>query len=275
MDEQAATDTDPVDRPGWALEFDERFDGDELDRGRWIPHHLPHWSSREQSAARYRVGGGTLRLRIEADQPPWCPEFDGAVRVSSLQTAVFAGPLGSPVGQHRFSPDAVVRETQPETRLYTPRYGRIKVRAKALADPRCMVALWMIGIEDQPEHSAEICVCEIFGRAVGPDSAEVGMGVHPFGDPRIVDDFAAEPVRIDATGFHTYAAEWSPEQVAFSVDDRPVRTVHQSPGYPMQLMLGIYEFPADVGEPPAERTYPKEFVVEHVRGWRADRHRSS
>jgi hypothetical protein len=41
MVEQAAPDT-PVDRPGWVLEFDERFDGPDLDRGRWIPHHLPH-----------------------------------------------------------------------------------------------------------------------------------------------------------------------------------------------------------------------------------------
>jgi hypothetical protein len=269
MVEPAAPDADPVDRPGWVLEFDERFDGTDLDRGRWIPHHLPHWSSRDRSAARYRVGDGVLRLRIEADQPPWCPEFDGPVRVSSLQTAVFAGPLGSAVGQHRFNPDAVVREAQPETRLYTPRYGRIEVRAKAVADPRCMVALWMIGVGDPPEQSAEICVCEIFGRTVRPDSAEVGMGVHPFGDPRIVDEFAAETVPVDVTDFHTYAAEWSPELVAFSVDGRPVKTVRQSPAYPMQLMLGIYEFPAEDGAPAAPRTYPKEFVVDHVRGYRS------
>ena len=45
-----------------------------------------------------------------------------------------------------------------------------------------MVALWMIGYEDPPERSAEICVCEIFGREVGVDHALVGMGVHPLGD---------------------------------------------------------------------------------------------
>ncbi len=265
---EQATPGAPVDRPGWVLEFDERFRGEDLDRGRWIPHYLPHWSSRDRSAARYRIADGALRLRIEADQPPWCPEFDAGVRVSSLQTAVFAGPLGSTVGQHRFSPHAVVRETQPETRLYTPRYGLVEVRAKAVADPRCMVALWMIGVEDRPERSAEICVCEIFGRAVQSDSAQVGMGVHPFGDPRIVEEFAAETVLADVTDFHTYAAEWSPEQVAFSVDGQPVKTVHQSPAYPMQLMLGIYEFPAQDGESAADQTYPKEFVVDHVRGYR-------
>jgi hypothetical protein len=90
-------------------EFEDRFKGPELDERRWLPYYLPQWSSRERAAARYEVGGG-LRLLIEEDQPPWCPEWDGDVRVSSLQTGVFSGPLGSEVGQHRFTPRAVVRE---------------------------------------------------------------------------------------------------------------------------------------------------------------------
>jgi hypothetical protein len=54
------------------------------------------------------------------------------------------------------------------------------------------------------------------------------MGVHPFGDPDIVDEFAAETVPIDACEFHVYAAEWTPNPVAlrpfvgwpFAVGDR-------------------------------------------------------
>ena len=164
------------------------------------------------------------------------------MRVSSLQTGVFAGPPGSTVGQHRFDPAATVREAQENVRLYTPRYGRIEVRARASADPQTMGALWMIGYEDEPSRSAEICVCEIFGRDVGPDEARVGMGVHPFGDPAVADEFAAEPLPIDATLFHVYAADWTPDGVAFSVDGEHVKTVGQSPAYPMQLMLGVYEF---------------------------------
>ena len=55
------------------LEFEDTFDGGSLDRSRWLPYYLPHWSSRERSAARYEVGGGILRLQITADQEPWCP----------------------------------------------------------------------------------------------------------------------------------------------------------------------------------------------------------
>jgi hypothetical protein len=246
----------------YELEFEDTFEGDALDRGRWLPYYLPHWSSRTRAAARYEVGGGALRLLIEAGQQPWCPELDGEVRVSSLQTGAFAGPVGTAIGQHRFDPEAVVREAQPNVRLYTPQFGRIELRARATDDPAAMAALWMIGYEDEPERSAEICVCELFGREVAADHALVGVGVHPFGDASIVDDFSKVPVPIDARELHVYAADWTPERVAFSVDGETIKTVDQSPGYPMQLMLGIYELP------PARGPYPKEFLVDYVRGYR-------
>ena len=255
---------DPVTKDGYELVFEDRFTGDGLDATRWLPYHLPHWSSRQQAAARYAVGDGELRLRIEADQPPWCPELDGDTRVSSLQTAVFAGPVGSTVGQHRFHPSAVVREAQQVQRLYTPSYGLVELRARATADPRSMVALWMIGVEDEPERSAEICVCEVFGRELTEDSGLVGMGLHPFGDPRVVDEFEKVEIRADLRLPHVYTMEWTPEQVSFLVDGECVKVVRQSPSYPMQLMLGIYEF----GGHRSEDAYPKEFVVDYVRGYR-------
>jgi hypothetical protein len=252
----------------YELEFEDTFDGDSLDLGRWIPHYLPQWSTRDRSAARYEIGDGCLRLSIASDQQPWCPEFDGNVRVSSLQTGLFAGPVGSGVGQHRFNPDAVVREAQRNARLYTPQYARIEMRAKAVDDARSMVALWLIGYEDEPARSGEICICEIFGRDVSSGQASVGMGVHPFGDPSLVDDFSREALPIDAREFHVYAAEWTPTDVAFFVDGELVKTVPQSPAYPMQLMLGIYDFPPDEDLEPSTTADPKSFVVDDVRGYR-------
>ncbi|MGN9836718.1 glycoside hydrolase family 16 protein [Nonomuraea sp. H19] len=68
-----------------------------------------------------------------------------------------------------------------------------------------------------------------------------------------------ETLPIDAREFHVYAADWTPGQVS-SVDGQHVRTVNQAPAYPMQLMLGIYEF-----QPGG--AYPKEFTVDYVRGY--------
>jgi hypothetical protein len=252
-----------LDRTGYELEFSDEFEGDALDESKWIPHYLPQWSSRAQSAARYRVGGGRLLLRIEADQEPWSRQHTGGLRVSSVQTGVRSGPVGSTDGQHHFAPGLRVLEEQPERLLYTPHLGLVEARVAAVADPRSMVALWMIGIEDEPRRSAEICVFEIFGRDVGERSAVVGVGVHPFGDPRIREEFHRVEVDIDARRFHTYGAEWTPRGVGFYVDDRLVASVDQAPDYPMQLMLDIYEFAGEeVG------TYPKEFAVDWVRGWR-------
>jgi hypothetical protein len=251
-------------------EFADEFDSDALDTDRWLPAHLPQWSSRAQAAARYRFADKHLVLQITEDQPPWCPEFDGSTRVSSLQTGVYAGPAGSATGQHRFTPQAVVREEQTAARLYTPQYGLIEVRARANPDPIVMVAFWMIGYEDAPERSGEICVFEIFGRDVTPSRAAVGMGVHPFGDPALVDDFSRVQVDLDVTEFHTYAADWTPQDVRFFIDGQPYKTVDQSPAYPMQFMLGIYEFPPgpDAGTDIERASYPKEFVVDFVRASR-------
>jgi Glycosyl hydrolases family 16 len=257
-----------LDRSSYELEVDERFDRPILNERLWIPYYLPHWSSRTASVARYALGDGTLRLLIEADQEPWIPELTGSLRVSSLQTGHFAGPVGSSIGQHHFRKGLVVRETLRNVALYTPRYGLFELQARALDDPANMVALWMIGYEDRPTRSAEICICEIFGRDVGPRQARIGMGVHPFGDPAITDEFAAEVVDIDARESHRYAAEWTTSDVAFYVDDRLVKVVHQSPSYPMQFMLDIFEFEDGPDLPSPLESYPKTFVVEGFRGYR-------
>jgi hypothetical protein len=257
---------DPGTRAGYELVVADDFAGDRLDARLWLPHHLPQWSSRAASAARYRLGDGQLRLLIDEGQPPWCPERDGEVRVSSLQTGVRSGSVGSRDGQHRFRPDVVVREAQQELRLYVPQYGFFEARARVTDDPSGMSALWMIGFEDRPERSAEICIFEIFGRDVAADRTAVGMGVHPFGDPSLTDEFVRPQLPIDAREFHDYAVEWTADRVAFFVDGSLVTVVAQAPRYPMQFMLGNYEFPDD-GAAPAG-TYPKEFVVDYFRGYR-------
>jgi hypothetical protein len=270
----AGREIEMLDRRGYVLEFDSDFDGTGagpggLDTGQWLPHYLPQWSSREASRARYSIADGLLTLRIDADQPPWSPEYDGTLRVSNLQTAVRSGPVGSGSGQHPFRGDLVVREAQEPQLLYTPHYGLIEVRARASSDPHSMVALWMIGVEPEPEQSAEICVMEIFGSEVGQQSARVGMGVHPFNDPAIVDDFGTVTLAGDATEFHVYSAEWSPRGVRFYIDGLLVRETVQSPRYPMQLMLDIFHFPpSDGGEDAAGGgDYPKEFQIDWVRGY--------
>lgn len=259
--------SNPVGKPAYQLEFHDEFDADTLDYDKWIPYYLPQWSSREQSAPRYALGDGTLALRIEADQKPWCPEFDGAVKVSSLQTGLYAGPVGSSTGQHRFNENLVVREAQPTQRIYTPLYGYFEARVRAVAVPGYLCALWMIGFEEVPEESGEIAIFELFGDKVTPTESEVRYGVHPWGDPTLKDAFYREALPIDATQSHTYAVEWTPTHIDFYVDNVKRRTIEQTVNYPMQFMLGIYELP---GEDTDRREYPKQFVIDYFRAYRPE-----
>lgn len=254
-------------KPGYHLVFHDAFDDSALNLDHWIPYYLPQWSSRAQSAARYHLAGGALTLRIDADQPPWCPEFDGAVKCSSLQTGLFAGPVGSPIGQHRFNPACRVREAQPTRRTFTPQYGYFEARVKAPATPGYLGALWLIGFEETPAQSGEITLFELFGDHITPTASEVRYGVHPFQDPALTDEFYRDTLPIDASQFHIYAVEWTPTHIDFYVDNIKRRTVHQSPAYPMQFMLNIYELP---GANPSATGYPQQFVIDDFRAYFPD-----
>ncbi len=246
-----------LDRSGFVLEFEDTFSAPELDTTKWLPYYLPQWSSRERTRARYDVGDHLI-LRIEEDQQPWAPQYDGPLRVTNLQTGVRSGPLGSHDGQLRFRDDVVVSEEQPAQQLYTPTYGLIEVRARAIPDPNCMVALYLIGFEAEPHESAEICLLEVFGNDLG----HTKMGIHRWGDPSLVEDTEKVPLPFDATEYHEYTASWRPGRTEFFLDGELVKSLDQAPTYPMQLMLDVYEF-----EPGGH--YPKEFHVEWVRGWRS------
>jgi hypothetical protein len=255
-----------LDRSRYALEFDEDFSAEELDPSRWVAHYLPQWTTPERSAARYELEPGLLRLRIDADQPAWRTE-DGEMRVSNLQTGAFSGPAGSAIGQHRHRPDLTVTTPQAMRRLYAPTYGLFEAVLRASPDPTCMLGFWLVGFEEEPESSGEICVAELFGNAIGSGRSGVRMGVKAHHDPQLKEDMEEVALELDAGDWHTYGAEWTPEEIRFFVDDRLVRTVAQRIDYPLQLMVDLFEFPAGGERDPAD--YPKLVEVRAVRGYRS------
>lgn len=260
----------PPEKPGYILQFSDEFDGTDIDRRKWVTCYLPQWSSRQQSAPNYRFEDGRLVLQITQDQQPWCPEFDGEVRASCIQSGLFAGPVGSKLGQSRFHDALVVRETQTNIQKYVPQFGYFETRVKGLTASASHVSLWMIGYEDVPEHSAEICLFELLGNEAGTESSVVRYGVHPWSDPTVQEEFFVETYAIDATQFHIYAVEWTPTHIDFYLDNVRIKTIHQSPQYPMQFMLGIFELPFEGawnGPYNPDDPYPKEFTVDYVRGY--------
>jgi hypothetical protein len=255
-----------LDRSGYELVFADDFTAPALDGGRWVPHYLPQWTTPDRSAARYELQPGWLRLRIDADQPAWRPE-DGELRVSNLQTGSFSGPAGSHRGTHRHRPDLTVRSPQPTRRLFTPAGGLVEARLRASADPTCMLAVWLVGLEESaPEDAGEICIGELYGDRIGPGGSSVRTGIKAHSDRRLRDDMADVPLAVDATDWHTYAAAWTAGTTSIYVDDELVRTLDQGMSYPLQLMVDLFEFPAGPERDPAG--YPKHGDVAAVRGYR-------
>lgn len=245
--------------------FLDTFPGPTLDTKRWLDHYLPHWTTPERSAARYELCATGLRLRIDHDQPAWRPE-DGLMRVSNIQTGSYAGPPEGARGQHRHRPDGLlVRTATPTRRLWTPTYGQVEVTLSASADPSCMVGVWLVGFEEgSDEESGEICIAELFGQRLGRDASTVRIGIKAHHDPRLRTEMSDLTLPLDATDPHTYAAEWDETGVRFLVDGRLVTSSAQHLGYPLQLMIDLFEFPDTDERDPAD--YPKTAVVHAVRG---------
>ena len=76
---------------------------------------------------------------------------------------------------------------------------------------------------------------------VNKDSAIIGFGVHPFGDKKICDEFYEERFEIDVTEWNTYRFTWTQNDISFFINNNHIKTIKQSPDYPMQLMLNLYD----------------------------------
>ena len=232
------------------MAFLDDFDGAELDRDAWMPHYLPHWSSRAASAATYAVEGSELRLAIPAGQGLWCEgDHEPPLRVSGVQS-------GAHDGQQPFRAGQQVREAGPTWWGVTPHHGRLEVRARMELSPRSMASVWMVGLEDEPDRCGEICIFEVFGDA----PRAIGHGVHPFRDPALTDDFQAPQLDIDIREPHAYAADWREGRVDFSVDGEYLRSVAQAPGYPMQFMVALFDFP----EKPGPADHEPLFAIDRI-----------
>ena len=250
-------------------EIDERFDAPELDSDVWTAAYLPAWSSAREAAATYALDDDGLHLTIPPSQPLWCPDLhDGPLRVSAVQSGNWSGPAGSPQGQQPFRDGLVVREAQPTRWGFTPHYGYVEVQCRATIPGRSMFSAWMVGLEDEPDRCGEICIVEVFGDTVTQADqpvAALGSGVHRFRDPKLREEFVAQPHPTDVSVNHRYAVDWQPGRVDFFVDDVMINTVEQAPDYPLQLILGVFDFP-DRASPDEPDVPVPELVVRRVTG---------
>ncbi|MGC2998626.1 glycoside hydrolase family 16 protein [Streptomyces sp. G35A] len=253
--------------PARAPDFQDDFTAPRLRTDRWVDHYLPHWTSPERSRARYDIDDAGLRLRIDADQPDWREE-DAPLRVSNVQTGVFSGPAGSRRGTHRHRPDGlVVRTETPRRLLWAPTAGRVDVTVSASPNEGCMLAAWLVGTEHLSEKdSGEICVFEIDAEAVGERTSRARCGVKAHTDGRLTTDMTEVGLPLNASRPHTWTAIWGPSGTIIGCEGVVVKRTPQSPGYPLFLMIDLFEIGPRSGH---DTAYPKTAHIHGVRGWDA------
>ena len=222
----------PAPRRATCSHREDDFAAPELDRTLWFPHHLPQWSSRAQSAARYRFAGRCAAPHDRRRPAALVPRLRrrharllAADRcVSPGRSAAASGSTASPL-----MPSSA--RSRPTRTLYTPAVRLLRApgplsrrpeqHGRALDDRLSRTNRTGRRRSVSPRSSAATCE---------PDVAAVGMGVHPFGDPRITDEWAQQTGRRRRNRFHVYAVEWTTAHVAFFVDDaarRPSSVSHR------------------------------------------------
>ena len=259
----ADTPPNPVDKPGYTLDFAEEFAGTTLDTSHWYPYYLPHWVSpadMQRTAARYTVSDGTIKLRVEQDQPAWNPQADGTVVSSAIQT--FNAP-----NWHKFNGSAVNQNNDTNFNGYTTKYGYVEVRAKLSdAGGGGHQAVWMVGTDTSTTAQPEIDFIETFFST--PDKWRIAA--YGWGDPNFLSSWVGEEVPVSGTPteeFHVYGMDWTPWALKLYYDGALVKTINDAPNQAMGFIVNIYTG-AGSGQP--NSVWPKQWEVDYLRVFKSN-----
>ena len=256
--------SDPSNSGGWILNerFSDEFNGDELDRDKWIVQGEggKYYTWRGRAPAQFaphnvRLEDGMLKLRSQ-----WEPDFD-----------FYAEPHnGFSYGEYQGEPMPVTAAAVISKNRFM--HGYMEVRTKA-ADAAVTSAFWMIG------YQSEIDVYEQLGRPKRQGNIRDNYYMFSIYDwrPPVVRPNKAWththelPFRV-ADEFHVYGCEWEDEILRFYLDGELVREVTREEvgtrwtlTNPMELWfdMEIFEW---LGVPHQEEL-PADYEIDYVRVW--------
>ncbi|QFZ22194.1 glycoside hydrolase family 16 protein [Saccharothrix syringae] len=156
---------------------------------------------------------------------------------------------------------------------FTTTYGKVEARMKMPRGKGIWPAFWMLGQDINSgnpwPNSGEIDIMEflghdldtVYGTIHGPGYSGAGGIGMPYNGPNFAD------------GFHTFAVEWSPNSIAWSVDGNVYQRrtpadlggntwVFNKPFFVILNLAVGGEWP---GYPDASTTFPQQFVIDYVR----------
>lgn len=258
----------PVDKPGYTLDYADEFNGDSLDKSKWTDYYLPHWSKNPENAkANYRFENGCLVEYITKDQQAWSPEHDGTVKSSAIMSF-------DKSWIHNFS-GTMDNQDRNTWYGYKTKYGYFEIRAKlANCGGGGHQAWWMVGMQQDTndwfnsKQTGEIDILETFFST--PNAWRTAA--YGWNDPNFQTSWwinqDAVPQGNPTEEFHIYAMDWTPNSLKFYYDNQLVRVIYGSPDYEMGTILNIY---TDAGSGGHNDIWPKEWYVDYYRVWKSDK----
>jgi hypothetical protein len=249
------------------LIFRDEFDNDTLDATRWVTEYLSSWTTSPSLAQpTYNMENGLMRLKINADTAPWCPEFDGKTVVSGFAT-------GNRNGLHNWNRTNIVRNPSDMQLTHINQYGYYEIRAKGQAGSARHAAWWLLGFEDIAKESAEIDIFEILGLY----SNKVPVNFHRWNDPVAPDGGGYSYVNKSMNfhnEYHIFGFNWIegggegslPDKMEFFVDGIKTGERNVNIDYPMIQLFSLYEKRGGGWTGPwLSKPYPNTFDIDYVR----------
>ncbi len=247
-----------LNRQGYRLVWSDEFEGDRLDPSAW----------------NYETG------HIRNHELQWYTDDGSNVLVKDGCLMLLAKSHG-PQAPHAYTSASI---TTQHKRSFT--YGIVEMRARLPYGKGIWPAFWMMG--DQPDAAmgayrwpdcGEIDIMEMVGGGRQADATVYGTlhwgTLEPYA--HFSNDQQGEPHRftlphgIFADGFHVFSLEWTPQRMAWHVDDQQfLECAIDRPGMemlhrPFFVMLGMAVGGDWPGDPDEQTVFPQRYEIDYVR----------
>jgi beta-glucanase (GH16 family) len=278
--------TPPVEQ-GWAMVWSDEFDGSKIDRSKW-GFDINCW------------GGGNEEHQCYTKSARNAAVEDGKLVITARKERVTGPALPEHMRRSASNPEAQVVRGMSSARLNTRGkaswlYGKFEIRAKLPQGQGTWPAIWMLPEKERYgawAASGEIDIIEAVNLGVPCAKCPGGrentiLGTLHFGGKWPKNQQKGEEVPFPEVlddKFHTYAIEWAPDRIIWTVDGRPFAQRQRSewsttgstnPGapfdQPFHLILNLA-----IGGKLAENRgvggvrldgYPKRMEIDWVRVW--------
>jgi beta-glucanase (GH16 family) len=224
-------------KPGWTLTFADEFDGDKLDPTKWNPRDP--WGRERNS-------------ELQAYVPDAFKVKDGVLKImAEKRKADYAGKT-------REYTSGMMSTYQK----FAQKFGRFEIRCRIPKGKGLWPAFWLL--PDPLGWPPEIDVLETLGH----ETNRAYFTHHWRDESRKHQSHGGHVDDGDlSAGFHTYAAEWSPEVIVWYLDGkeafRSTRSVPKE--LPMYMLANLAVGGQWPGAPNADTPFPSSFDIDYIR----------